>query len=504
MSLLNMNPTDDPLKMIDSAMARLDELKSQGMSEPDKYSLLKQAGFADEGLINLMLKGTRAAKEQIAAQIVLAEKTAKNTEKAAKFKAELEGIGQQIVGFSQDIYNQVVPSITKWWHEMEVLYNDLTDNGEWFRENKDLIFTFFTGLAAILTGSFIHAILALVAPFAKVLLLIGALSILIEDYKGWKEGSKSLIDYAEWKPGIDSAIDGIARIRDMIKSAVEWIEKLTGHKISDALTGWIPGAKDINEFLDFITPSESGNPREVGGKITASHAQRFFENMGWTPEQSAGLAAQIMAESKGKSNAIGDSGLAHGLIQWHPDREKEFKKQFGKGILESTPNEQLAFMHYELTSGNEKSAGRKIKATRTAEQAGSVASKEYIRPLRREAEAEFRGKLAQELHTKLIEKPEKDKPYQYKANDPLLAFKNTVDRALTKTKQNPVRDYKNTVERKVIASNTSPRINNNAETNINQINVYANTNNDARIIGSGIEQAIQNNRLAAQANTGLD
>lgn len=117
-----------------------------------------------------------------------------------------------------------------------------------------------------------------------------------------------------------------------------------------------------------------------GADAAAREARNFFVARGWTPDQSAGLAAQIHHESRGDPGAVGDGGLAYGALQWHPDRQAEFRRFLGRDIRGSTFQEQLAFIQYELTQGRERAAGDALRATTTAAEAGRVASRLYVRP----------------------------------------------------------------------------------------------------------------------------
>jgi hypothetical protein len=135
------------------------------------------------------------------------------------------------------------------------------------------------------------------------------------------------------------------------------------------------GIEDPNE------PAPWAKGGEFKGTKSALSAVEFFEKQGWTKEQAAGIAANLNAESKFNPKAVGDGGAAFGIAQWHPDRQAEFKKQFGKDIRESTIEEQLAFVQHELTQGRERFAGAALKGAKTAEEAGSLVSRLYERPL---------------------------------------------------------------------------------------------------------------------------
>lgn len=126
----------------------------------------------------------------------------------------------------------------------------------------------------------------------------------------------------------------------------------------------------------------------------------YLVGKGWTREQAAGVAANLQSESNFKVNAVGDSGKAYGIAQWHPPRQRAFAAWAGKDIKGSSLEEQLGFLHYELTEGDERKAGVKLKASATAEEAGSVVSRYYERPRDKEKESGKRSALAAQLFGK--------------------------------------------------------------------------------------------------------
>lgn len=128
-----------------------------------------------------------------------------------------------------------------------------------------------------------------------------------------------------------------------------------------------------------------GHASKVGVAETgdAKRVIDFFISQGWTPEQAAGIAANIWQESSFRSNGTGDPDkngvpLAYGLGQWHSDRQKLFKDWAKKDIHDSTFDEQMAFIQYELTHSEAK-AGHILSATKTAEQAAAVIDEFYER-----------------------------------------------------------------------------------------------------------------------------
>lgn len=107
-------------------------------------------------------------------------------------------------------------------------------------------------------------------------------------------------------------------------------------------------------------------------------ATDFFIENGYTPEQSAGLVGNLIAESNLNPSAIGDGGKAFGIAQWHPNRQTDFLKRFGKNIRQSTFYEQLEFVVYELRT-TEKNTHNKLKLATTAGEAAEIVDTSYER-----------------------------------------------------------------------------------------------------------------------------
>ena len=120
----------------------------------------------------------------------------------------------------------------------------------------------------------------------------------------------------------------------------------------------------------------------------------YFIAQGWTREQAAGIVANLQAESNLQPAAVGDAGRATGIAQWHPDRQAAFQTQMNRPVQGSSLEEQLQFVQHELTNGNERAAGSRLRNATTAQQAGDVVSRHYERPADREVEAQRRGQRA--------------------------------------------------------------------------------------------------------------
>lgn len=139
------------------------------------------------------------------------------------------------------------------------------------------------------------------------------------------------------------------------------------------------------------------HPSEGGAGTSKDAAMAFYQKMGWSREQAAGLVANLHDESAMNHKAVGDGGSAYGLGQWHPDRQANFAKWAGKDIRDSSAQEQLEFVHYELTKGNERAAGDALRAAKTAREAGQIVSMKYERPAAVFEAARNRGMTAETI-----------------------------------------------------------------------------------------------------------
>lgn len=305
-----------------------------------------------------------------------------------------------------------------------------------------------TGIIAVLAalgasgaGGLIGA-LATVSPLLAgivtgIVALVAGLALLYADFSKWKSGGKSLIDWGPWAdqvsqlvtdvrelakaladlgntlsvsmgPGVKSLFSDLLRIVDLNVKAL-------GHmaRAMDALLhgnfalamneagGWIKDMA-LAQMTASTAPGRafSAQPDKPSGSF--GQMQKLFESFGWTPEQAAGLAANAQRESGINPSRTGDNGAAYGLMQWHADRQAQFRQMMGKDIRGSTLEEQAMFANWELRRGRESGAGRRLAGARTAMEAGAIVSQYYERPANGMFEAARRGQLAEAgLHAPL-------------------------------------------------------------------------------------------------------
>lgn len=150
-----------------------------------------------------------------------------------------------------------------------------------------------------------------------------------------------------------------------------------------------------------IDPSEVlGSIFKKQGGLSADQVKSsmdYFQGKGWSRAHAAGITANLGLESNFDPNAIGDSGRAYGIAQWHKYRQEQFAKWAGKPIKDSSLEEQMGFVHFELTQGEEKKAGDLLRATATAREAGDIVSRNYERPADSNGDAAKRAAVAEYL-----------------------------------------------------------------------------------------------------------
>lgn len=204
--------------------------------------------------------------------------------------------------------------------------------------------------------------------------------------KNWLD--KKMDQFMEWggaskwrrKPADQASVDAVQDVPNARPGAPQ-----TQAEIDAEVRRRIASGEGVNR--GGYTPPSQNNAPTVPGAGMGSKAQRafdYFVSTGWTREQAAGIVANLSKESNFNSSAVGDGGRAYGLAQWHPDRQAEFKKWAGKSIKDSSFEEQLGFVNYEMRNGNERAAGNALANARTAREAGAIVSDLYERPLRKE------------------------------------------------------------------------------------------------------------------------
>lgn len=129
-------------------------------------------------------------------------------------------------------------------------------------------------------------------------------------------------------------------------------------------------------------------------KVPLSFVISEIVKLGWPRHVAYGIAANIEKESSFEPDAVGDGLTAYGLFQWQGARQAKFLEKFGKALRAASPAEQIAFADWELKN-TERAAGKALRESRTAYEAGAAFCRLFERP--RRDESDERGRRAQEM-----------------------------------------------------------------------------------------------------------
>lgn len=277
----------------------------------------------------------------------------------------------------------------------------LTGISEWFNNNPLLIeaaFTAITALAGLLTIAISKRLIGealepLIGVF-KIMAKVGRWAFATEVAAGAAEATTAVA-------GVGAGLAGLASGLAILTGIAAAIVAI-GVAAYEFYQHW----KDIKAFFGFgekekpkdwtEATAEIGNPN-APASVPAAASKSDLETLmgfGWSRDQAIGILANVQRESGGNTRAVGDSGSAFGLAQWHPDRQAAFARWAGHDIRSSTREEQLGFINYELRQGSRRRAGQLLAGSGSAQSAAQVVSRYYESPANANFEAAKRASMA--------------------------------------------------------------------------------------------------------------
>ncbi|AFO47225.1 phage tail tip lysozyme [Pseudomonas putida] len=336
---------------------------------PLNQRLAGQALGFDENTIRLLMKGRDEVEKQLDSRSKLGIMTQKQVEDAARLTKANAELNLVFTDMGNTIAGELVPAFAE-------LAEDFT---AFYRDNKDLV---DSGLEAFF------------GTLAKNVELVSAALILMG-------GASALKGLAALRALV--GLGGVAGAAGAAGGSAAATAGASGLAIAGGSAAALLYSSSLNEGED----KELINNRIRRGQSEAAAATiDFFRAKGWSEDQAKGIAANLEQESNFQPDAVGDGGNAYGMAQWHPDRQANFAKFSGKDIRQSTAQEQLEFIHYELTRGGEKSAGEKLKMATSAPEAAGIVSQYYERPADTNGEITRRAAIAESYGGSPEPKPE--------------------------------------------------------------------------------------------------
>ncbi len=134
-----------------------------------------------------------------------------------------------------------------------------------------------------------------------------------------------------------------------------------------------------------------------GKKSSPTSDLSFWMGKGYSKEQAAAINANMMAESGGDPNSVGDGGHARGLFQWHKSRRDEILKGSGIDVWNSSKGQQLEAAFWEMQHGSTGFNDKRFRGMGGASAAGSYFSNNFEYPKDRLGQAIRRGQSALSL-----------------------------------------------------------------------------------------------------------
>lgn len=364
-AIIGANSTADALEKIAAAFEKMTPLNQR---------LAGQALGLDENTVRMLMKGREEVEKQLDSRNKLGIMTGKQVEDAARLTKATSELDQVFT----DIGNTIAGELTPAFAEMAEDFTEL------YRNNKELI---HSGLE-----TFFGAVAKNIEAVAAAMTLMGGMSVL-KGLKILKDlmdlGRNGLPPIASGGPGGSPSPGGRPGGRPGSPSRMPLLPLFMSPA---AVAFW---ASTYSPSLNVGEDDEIAKIRmKNGGADGAGPVIDYLRSKGINDNLAKGIAANVEAESGFNPNAVGDGGKAYGLLQWHPSRQADFAAYLGKGIRESTWQEQLDFAVYEATKGKEKANWAKVENSQSPSEAASNYSKYVIRPAEEEKRARERAEIA--------------------------------------------------------------------------------------------------------------
>ena len=141
--------------------------------------------------------------------------------------------------------------------------------------------------------------------------------------------------------------------------------------------------------------ARGGIGRNAAGMVAgARESFDFWRSKGLTREQAAGLVGMEQGESQFNPRIVGDSGLAHGAFQHHPDRRARILTATGINIDTATHAQQLEAAYWEFQHTH-KAAWDAIRQGRSATDAARSGVYLFEAPRDKKGQSTVRGGMAE-------------------------------------------------------------------------------------------------------------
>lgn len=325
----------------------LDMSDSLSAMDPTKAYALASAMGLDDNTANALIQGRDALQEMLEAHNKIYVSTQAEIKAGRELSLAQSVLSKQWEGLKTIIGNALIPSLMG----MTKLVSGFVD---FLNRNDRPVKAFFQGLAVVVGVVLIPvlvkaavAVFAMLSPFlavgAAVVALAAAFGLLLEDYKVWAAGGKSLFDWTAFDKYIKEStlsVNGlIESFTFLLTGYKNWREALAGFTEWARLKGFIDdtgvsvksfgtGIRNmIQDLIEAVPPLKSF--LQMMGMIWKGDFKGALEVALKIPEQVGTFAFDAFG-------AVAERGLgAVDVALGHDPEEKGGLAQRGKGIIKA-------------------------------------------------------------------------------------------------------------------------------------------------------------------------
>lgn len=208
----------------------------EGMSKSEAIFKIKELGITDNRTVEMVLKGRKELERMIKAQKEQGTITKESAENARKFTEAMGSLKLGVDNASSSMIDAVIPALTQ-------IIEWLTKAVDWVSENKQFVFGFFGGLAAIIIGLYAPAMWSAAAATIAATWLLIAIGLAITA----AAAAFALIydDVMNFIDGNDSFIGQVSEKYPLVGKIVRWLIDA----FKELWNTLLLGAKQIGEFV---------------------------------------------------------------------------------------------------------------------------------------------------------------------------------------------------------------------------------------------------------------
>ena len=354
-SLQSYKTAEEYLAARIAIVERLNKTKGPGAAQ----LAAAQMGL-DPANFNLYKQGNEAIARLIAAKQKLSPWTKEEAAQAIIVKNKWDQIGDTYDKVSNKVLFALMPSIDKLLNVFERL-------GKWFLDHKDEIDTWIEKAVSKITefAEWADKAAKAVGGWENVLLALAAIKIM--------SMVAPLLSLAGALMKVGVAMGVVAG------TGTGAVAALSGIGLIAAGVAMATYSEDLNSG-ETATLDALRNAQGADNSNGVSAVDKLMA-LGWKRHEAIGIVGALQGESGIglDPKAVGDNGSAVGIAQWHPDRQANIKKRFGKDVRDLTRDEQIQAVDWELRN-TERAAGDAIRATTNNQAAARAATLSFLRP----------------------------------------------------------------------------------------------------------------------------